>query len=60
MSQPTKMLFELPKLIGLDGSEVTEDKLLAEITADRLCLGGGHNCSSGGAAPKEPVEEEVA
>jgi hypothetical protein len=57
MSQPTKMLFELPKLIGLDGSEMTEDKLLDELTADRVCAGGGNNCSSGG-APKEPTAGE--
>jgi hypothetical protein len=56
MSKPTKMLFELPKLIGLDGSEVTEDRLLEELTADRACASGGHNCSGGG-APKADAEE---
>jgi hypothetical protein len=58
MKQP-RTLFELPKLIGLDGSEITEDKLLEELTADRLCIGGGHNCSGGGAPPKEPAAEEI-
>jgi len=43
-----KTPFEAPKLVGLDGQEVTEDALLEELTADRVCLGGGHNCSSGG------------
>jgi hypothetical protein len=53
MSQPTKMLFELPKLIGLDGTEITEDRLLEELTADRACASGGHNCSNGGKAAEE-------
>jgi len=58
MNEKTKAPFELPKLIGLDGKEVTEDRLVEELTADRLCLGGGHNCSSGGKVPAQ-IEDEI-
>jgi hypothetical protein len=57
MTKAPKVPFDMPKLIGLDGREVTEDRLIEELTADRLCLGGGHNCSSGGKVPA--VEEEI-
>jgi len=53
-----KTPYEAPKLIGLDGKEVTEDKLLDELTADRVCLGGGHNCSGGG-KPATLADDEI-
>lgn len=55
MEPKQKPVFELPKLIALDGKEITEDRLLEELTADRICFGGGHNCSSGGRADEEEI-----
>ncbi len=45
-----KPLFELPKLITLDGHEVTEDTLLSEVHPMwNACLKGGNSCTGGGA-----------
>lgn len=48
MSETKKQLFEVPKVLGLDGKEVTEDRLVEELTADQVCLGGGKTCTGGG------------
>lgn len=50
MKNEKKPVFELPKLIGLDGKEIDEDRLLQEITADQVCLGGGKTCTGGSKA----------
>lgn len=50
MSENKRQLFEVPKVLGLDGKEVTEDRLVEELTADQVCLGGGKTCTGGGSA----------
>lgn len=63
MEQSKKPLFEMPKLVGLDGEEITEDRLLEELTAGwNVCLSGGKKCSSGCTAEetKDPSVEEIA
>lgn len=50
MSKEKKQPFEVPKLIALDGKELTEDNLLSEFFGDNCCgSGGGTNngCTSG-------------
>lgn len=54
MKEQQKPLFELPKLIALDGSELTEDDLLREALEGNSCdCGSGGNCCSGGSS--EPI-----
>jgi len=60
MSQQKKEVFEVPKLLGLDGKEITEDRLVEELTADRLCIGGGKTCTGGGAALALAEAPEIA
>lgn len=55
----TKPVFELPKLIALDGREITEDHLIAEAISSNTCHtgeGGGHTCYTG---TDKPVISEV-
>ena len=60
MSKQKKPLFELPKLIALDGKEITEDRLMEELSADRVCLGGGKTCTGGGDKPKPAPIDDLA
>jgi len=45
-----KQMFEVPRLLGLDGEEITEDRLVEELTANQVCAKGGKTCTGGGAA----------
>jgi hypothetical protein len=49
MKHSTKTVFDLPELIALDGTELTEDKFLQELTANQTCMVGGSppKCSCG-------------
>jgi|GEM_PF-6440671 len=50
-----KKLFELPKLITLEGEEITEDRLLEEVLGKTCVVGTGKTCTGGG---KILLEEE--
>lgn len=59
MNSNQKPVFELPKLIALDGKEITEDRLLEELTEDwNFCI-TGNSCSNGG-KPPGLLEDEIA
>jgi hypothetical protein len=51
VNEPARTLFEMPKLFGLDGRQITEDR--------RLCLAGCNVCLAGGTVPPEPEAGEV-